>query len=475
MTIIIIILNLPDLRLLMRFNKKQYSILAVVAVTSFMGTFLISSVNIALPEIEKSFNLSAVRLSWVVTSFLLSSAMFLLTAGSWSDVFGIRKFFKTGIVVFTLASVASGFAPAGEWLIIFRFIQGIGAAFTSTTGPAILVSEFSPNHRGRVLGISVAAVYLGLAFGPFAGGIITQYAGWRTLFYLSGFIGIAILTIAFVFLGKDQTSNYPKKKIGFKGSLMYMAGLFLMVYGSSEIPEINGWTLLIAGILLIMVFWIYEKKSKSPVIETKLFTTNRLFAFSNIAALINYSATFAIVFLLSLYLQKIKGLTPSDAGIILIAQPVVMAILSPLAGRLSDKIQPRILASVGMSICAGGLIAFTSLTEDTSLFFIVLMLIIIGIGFALFSSPNMNTIMGSVDRSKYGQASGTAATMRVLGQIISMTIVTLFFAALFGDQTVKNVSPEFFIKAIKLCFLSFAFICSAGVYFSLARGKVKRE
>lgn len=439
-----------------------------------MGTFLISSVNIALPEIEKSFKLDAVQLSWVVTSFLLSSAMFLLPAGRLSDIIGIRKFFKIGVLIFVIASVASGLAPAGGWLIAFRFIQGCGAALTSTTGPAILVSAFPHQHRGRVLGYSVASVYLGLAFGPFLGGFITQYAGWRFLFYISAIIGLATTIIAFIYLGKDEIDKNIKQKVNIKGILFYMPGLFAMAYGSSEIPSLAGWIMLIAGLVVLVAFWFIEAKSKFPIFETKLFTENRLFAFSNIAALINYSATFAIVFLLSLYLQKVRALSPRDAGMILIAQPVVMAALSPVAGRLSDKIQPRFMATAGMSLCTVGLISFAFISSVTPIWIIICLLILMGLGFAMFSSPNMNTIMGSVEISKYGLASGTSATMRVLGQIASMTIVTLFFASLFGNNAIKAVSNDTFMKAVNWGFASFSVISAAGIYFSLARGKINR-
>src|SRR5690554_6301911 len=186
----------------MDWTKKQISILSIVAITSFMGSFLISSVNIALPAIEKSFGLSAVKLSWVITSFLLATAMFLLPVGRWGDLTGIRRVFKTGVIIFTISSTICGFSTSGFWLILFRFIQGIGAAFSSTTGPAILVSAFSPQHRGRVLGMSVSAVYLGLAFGPFVGGMITQHIGWRSIFFISSALGILTILLAFRFLGK---------------------------------------------------------------------------------------------------------------------------------------------------------------------------------------------------------------------------------------------------------------------------------
>jgi EmrB/QacA subfamily drug resistance transporter len=459
----------------MDWTKKQISILAIVAITSFMGTFLISSVNIALPAIEKSFSLNAVTLSWVVTSFLLATAIFLLPVGRWGDLTGIRRLFKLGVVIFTLSSVLCGFAPSGFWLILFRFIQGIGAALTSTTGPAILVSAFPPQNRGRVLGISVSAVYLGLAFGPFAGGIITQYMGWRSLFYVSSVLGIVTALIAFIFLGKDESPTTAGRRMNLRGTFFYIIGLVALVYGSSQIPATLGWLLMGGGVLSLFVFWAMENRSAMPVIDTKLFTSNRLFAFSNLAALINYSATFAIVFLLSLYLQKILGLSPRNAGAILVAQPAVMAIFSPIAGRLSDRIQPRYLTTIGMSMCTLGLAAFATLSVATPIWLIVLLLIWVGLGFALFSSPNMNTIMSSVNRTQYGLASGTAATMRVIGQIVSMTIATLFFAGILGNQSVEIAPSRLFISTVRWGFVTFSIISIAGIYFSYNRGRMSRE
>jgi EmrB/QacA subfamily drug resistance transporter len=459
----------------MNWSKKQISIVAIVAITSFMGTFLISSINIALPAIEKSFSLDAVTLSWVVTSFLLATAMFLLPVGRWGDLTGIRRIFKVGVIIFTLSSLACGFAISGAWLILFRFIQGIGAAFTSTTGPAILVSAFLPQFRGRVLGISVSAVYLGLSFGPFAGGFLTQYLGWRSIFFVASGFGIITSTVAFLFLGKDGVHSVTGKKADFRGTVFYAAGLVALVYGSARIPATFGWLLMGGGSLSLAIFWVIESRSAFPVIETKLFTRNRLFAYSNLAALINYSATFAIVFLLSLYLQKITGLSPRDAGIILVAQPIMMAVFSPFAGRLSDRIQPRYLATLGMTMCTIGLMAFAFLSSTTPIWKIVVVLIWVGLGFAFFSSPNMNTIMSSVQKNQLGLASGTSATMRVIGQITSMTIATLFFAGLFGKLSVETVSNDLFLTALKWSFMSFTLIGSAGIYFSFNRGRINRE
>ncbi len=460
----------------MQWSNKQISIVAIVAFTSFMGTFLISSVNIALPAIEKSFELNAVTLSWVITSFLLATAMFLLPVGRLGDLTGIRRIFKIGVIIFFVASLACGLAGSGFWLILFRYVQGVGASFTSTTGPAILVSAFLPQHRGRVLGISVSAVYLGLAFGPFAGGLLTQYLGWRSIFFTASSLGIITAIIAFLYLGKDETSGkLSSLRISYWGTLFYMIGLVALVYGSSNIPSTGAWLIMGGGLASLVVFWLVESKALSPVFETRLFTQNRLFAFSNIAALINYSATFAIVFLMSLYLQKVQGFSPRDAGFVLIAQPVMMALFSPVAGRLSDRVQPRYLTSLGMLMCTMGLASFIFLTPNTPLWLIVLLLVLVGLGFGLFSSPNMNTIMSSVNKKYYGTASGTAASMRVLGQIASMTIATLFFAAIIGKQAIEAVPEGLFMQAMRWGFVCFTLICMAGIYFSFKRGSIKRE
>lgn len=460
---------------IMQWTKQQISIVAVVAITSFMGTFLISSINIALPAIEKTFNLSAVTLSWILTAFLLATAMFLLPVGRWADFKGIRRMFKLGIIIFTIASLLCGISTSGFWLILFRYIQGIGAALTTTTGPAILVSGFLPQHRGRVLGLSVAAVYLGLAFGPFAGGLLTQYIGWRSIFFAAAALGVITTIVAFLFLGKDPARDAKNNKTDLKGTGMYMAGLVMLVYGSSRIPSLTGWLLIAAGIAALIIFWMLETRSERPVIETRLYARNRLFAYSNLAALINYSATFAIIFLLSLYLQKIQGLSPRDAGIVLVAQPVMMALFSPVAGRLSDRIQPRYLTTLGMTMCTIGLMALAFLSATTPIWMVVVILLWVGLGFAFFSSPNMNTIMSSVQKHQYGLASGSAATMRVLGQIISMTIATLFFAAILGNDAVESAPDELFIKAVTWGFFSFSIISTAGIYFSYNRGTMSRQ
>ncbi|HEX9899696.1 MAG TPA: MFS transporter, partial [Candidatus Methylomirabilis sp.] len=200
---------------------------------------------------------------------------------------------------------------------------------------------------------------------------------------------------------------------------------------------------------------------------------NAVFTFSNLAALINYSATFAVTFLLSLYLQYTKGLGPRDAGLILVSQPLVMAAFSPIAGRLSDRIEPRTVASLGMAFTVLGLVLLAFLGEGTPLAFIVATLVILGFGFALFSSPNTNAVMSSVDRRLYGVASATLGTMRLSGQMLSMGIAMLVFALYVGRVRIGAANPASFLYSLKVAFAIFAILCFFGIFASLARGRLK--
>ncbi|HBG58662.1 MFS transporter [Proteiniphilum sp. UBA1028] len=456
-------------------KREDLSVLLVVAITSFMGTFLISAVNIALPTIERDFSLSAIELSWIITSFILGTALFMLPAGTWGDRNDNRRLFQWGLLLFTLSSLLCYFAPDGYWLIAGRFVQGAGAAFTGTTGQAILVATFPATRRGQVLGISVSSVYAGLALGPLAGGILTIHTGWRSLFLIATIFGLFTTLISLRYMRKNEEKARPAGKGDHIGTILFMAGLSALVYGSSRIPSLPGWAMMGGALLMLLLFLRVERNALHPLLDIRLFTHNRLFTYSSLSALINYTATFAIVFFLSLYLQKIQGLSPRDAGAVIVAQPLMMALFSPVVGRLSDKIQPRYFATLGMAMCSSGLAMLAFLSPGTSIGWIVAILIWVGIGFALFSSPNMNTIMSSVKRPQYGQASGIAASMRVFGQIISMSIITFLFSINFGSSSVEAAPDPVFMHVMQWGFLIFALIGLPGIYFSFNRGNVKQR
>ena len=340
------------------------------------------------------------------------------------------------------------------------------------TGVAILTSVFPADERGKALGVNVAAVYLGLSLGPFLGGLLTQHFGWRSIFLANVPLGMIILAFIFWKL-KGDWAEAKGEKFDVAGSLIYSSMLVAIMYGLSLLPEMSGVWLILAGALGFVAFVKWELKVESPVLNMNLFRNNTVFAFSNLAALINYSATFAVSFLLSLYLQYIKGLSPQSAGVILVSAPVVQAIFSPLAGRLSDKIEPRIVASTGMGLTVVGLLFFTFLSEETSVGFIVAGLIILGFGFALFSSPNTNAVMGSVEKRVYGVASATLATMRQVGMMLSMGIAMFIFAMYIGRVQIIPEYYPLFLKSVNSAFIIFAVLCFGGIFASLARGKIR--
>jgi EmrB/QacA subfamily drug resistance transporter len=451
-------------------NKKI--VLIVSTMGAFLTPFMGSAINVALPTIGKEFSMSAIAMGWVATSFLLSAAMSLVPLGRCADIYGRKRIFLWGVIIFTLSSLLCGLSNSEEFLISARVVQGIGGAMMFGTGAAMLTSAYPPEERGTVLGINVTAVYIGLVIGPFMGGIFTQYIGWRSIFFFAASLGLLVIFFILWKL-KGDWAEARGERFDFIGSVIYGLALLAMMYGFSILPSSIGFFLIVLGAAGLIVFGIWELKVKSPVLDLKLFINNRVFAFSCLAAFLNYMATYTVGFLLSLYLQYIKGFTPRDAGLILVIQPIMMALLSPVAGRLSDRIEPRILSSSGMAMMTIGLIPLILLNNATSLVQVYAALVILGLGFALFASPNINAIMSSVDKRFYGVASGTAGTMRLVGQMFSMGLTMLIFALLIGRV---QITPEYyalFVKSMKIVFAILCPLCLCGVFASLARGKVR--
>ena len=456
----------------MHTDAQKQSVLLVSTVASFLTPFMGSSINIALPSIGYEFVMDAVLLGWVSTSYLLAAAMLLVPFGRIADIYGRKKIFVYGISIYTLASLLSALSPSALVLIAFRVLQGIGSAMIFGTGVAMLTSAFPAGERGKALGINVAATYLGLSIGPFLGGVLTQQLGWRSIFFANVPLGLFVIALTLWKL-KGEWAEARGERFDITGSILYSLTLVAIMYGFSQLPTMTGVWLILLGLVGFGGFVQWEMKRESPVFNILLFRDNRVFMFSNLAALINYSATFAVAFLLSLYLQYIKGLSPQQTGFIMVTQPVMMTAFSPFAGWLSDRIEPQIVASVGMTLTAIGLTLFAFLSKTTVLGFIVAVLIILGIGFALFSSPNTNAVMGSVERRFYGVASATVGTMRLVGMMFSMGIAMLVFALYIGRVQITPEYYPFFLKGMKIAVIVFAVLSFAGIFASLARGKVR--
>jgi EmrB/QacA subfamily drug resistance transporter len=453
----------------MAVNKKV--VLLITTLSSFLAPFMGSSVFIGLPSIGKEFGMDVVLLSWISLSYLLAAAMFLVPFGRIADIYGRKKIFKYGIMIDIIASILLAFSFNETELIILRIFQGIGAAMIFGTSVAILTSVYPPGERGKALGITVAGVYLGLSLGPVIGGFLTQHFGWRSIFLSYVPLELIIIILTFWKL-EGEWADAKGEKLDIIGSAIYGFSLVALMYGFSVMTMIGIWLILVS-ILGLTAFVSWEMKVKNPVLDMHLFKDNTVFLFSILAALINYSATFAVGFFLSLYLQDVKGLTPESAGLVMVSQPIVMTIFSPVAGRLSDRIEPRYVASIGMAFTTLGLFLFSFLNERTSTGHIIASLIIIGFGFALFSSPNTNAVMSSVEKKFYGVASATLGTMRLTGQMLSTGIATMILTIYVGNVQIVPDNYSLFLGGEKIAFLIFAALCFVGIFASFARGKVR--
>jgi EmrB/QacA subfamily drug resistance transporter len=443
---------------------------AVAAVASFLAPFSGSATNVALPSIAREFSLDAVELSWVGMSYLLAAATCLVPLGRLADIHGRRRVFTAGILVYTTASLACALAPSPGLLLAARFLQGVGGAAIFGTNVAILTSVLPPGRRGAALGLNVASVYLGLSLGPFVGGLLTGHAGWRSLFHVSAALGAALAVVVRRGLAGEwrESAGEPFDALG---SALYSAGLLALMYGLSQAPSVAALALCASGLALLAGFVAWEKRASHPVLPMGLFFENRVFLLSNAAALVNYAATFAVGFLLSLYLQYVKGLSPPAAGLVLVAQPALMTAVSPFAGRLSDRAEARVVASFGMGLTAAGLLLLCALTTATPLSFTLACLALLGCGFGLFSSPNTNAVMAVVERRHYGVASASLGTMRLSGQMLSMAIAMLLLAAFVGRVAITPAHREPLVAAIRASFAVFGGLCVLGTFASLARGR----
>ncbi len=445
-------------------------LLFLIILTSFINPFMGAAVNIALPDMASEFRMNTVVMGWVSMSFLLASVAVLLPIGKIADMTGRKKVFIFGNIIVTIASGLCAVASSSAMLIGFRLLQGIGGSMMFATGTAMITSAFPPEKRGRAIGINVSAVYLGLTLAPLLGGFLTDLFGWRSIFWLNIPFGLFVIPATFYAI-KSEWRDAADEHFDVTGSLIYMLSIALLMFSFSKLPAFSAIVMTIAGLSGMALFVLNEKRVSFPILDINLFTGNRVFAFSNLAALINYAATFAVTFLLSLYLQYIKGLKPSDAGLILVTQPIFMTLVASFSGRLSDKFDPRILSSAGMGIIVAGLTMLSFLNDQTQSAYIISCLVILGTGFGLFSSPNTNAVMSSVPKRYFGVASATIGTMRLAGQMMSMATATLILHVFMGESKINPSNHNLFITGTRIIFVVFSVLCVAGVFASLARGK----
>ncbi len=451
----------------------QLSTLFVVIITAFITTFTGSALNLSIPSMGIEFHAGAASVGWIITGYILSAAVLAVPFGRLADLTGRKRILVTGILIFALCSGGSVFVRSMGMLLFLRALQGLGAAMIFSTNMAVLISAFPPEKRGKVLGYSIASTYIGLSAGPVVGGIMNHYLGWRSIFVLTFAISAVVFAIALLKLPVGKLANLGQT-MDFLGNILYISMLTLIMFGLSTVSTIPyAKYLIVGGIALFVFFVLHELKTKSPIVEVRLFANNIGYSFSNLAALMNYGATFALSYLLSIYLQVVMGFGSQISGLVLISQPLMMAVLSPYCGRLSDRVSPFKLASFGMALCALGLFSFIFISEDYPFPLIIINLLVVGVGFAFFSSPNTNAVMACVEKQDYGVASSILATMRSIGHSTSMAIVTFIVSTQMGNTTLAEAEPELLVKTMHISFIVFTCVCAAGIFISLKRKQPK--
>lgn len=430
---------------------------------------MFSAIGVALPAIGREFSAGATQLGLIEMVYILAIALLLLPIGRFADIHGRKRIFFSGTLVITLATLALALAPTVQLLICFRFIQGVGAAMITSTSFAILTSVFPRENLGKAMGVVVGCVYIGLSAGPTLAGLMIDYLGWRWIFYSALPVECTILLFALLRL-KGEWADARGEYFDWIGSSLYILALFGIIVGileSQKLPMarwLGGF-----GFFAMALFLYYENSIESPILPLQKIFRNRVFALSNIATWLNYAASFGIMFFFSIYLQVIKGIPPKITGFILIIQPLLQAFCAPIAGRLADKHSPAPIATIGMSLCTLGLISAAFITKSSPLLLIYTVLIVMGLGFGFFSTPNSTTIMSSIDKRDYGMASSMIATMRTTGMLTAMTLITVLLSYYLGDQPITQETGHGFLATMRTAMIIFSLLGFAGIFCSLSR------
>ncbi len=442
--------------------QEKRVLLVVASLASFLVPYTVSSLNVALPAISASFDIDAVTLGWVTSAYLLTAAICIVPFGKLADLYGRKRFFLLGNVLFAVGSFLAAISWSGPVIITARVIQAFGGAMVFSTSIAIVTSVFPPGERGRAIGIITATIYAGLSLGPFIGGVLTYNVGWPSIFVVNIPLAILVIVLTLLYI-PGEWGELGERRFDLPGAGLYGVMIFGCMYGLTLMPSTSGIFWMALGLSVLAVFLWWEQRVPAPMVEIALFRKSPVFLFSNLAALVNYAVVFAVGFLLSLYLQYNRGIDPQTAGLILVAQPVVQMIVSPAAGHLSDRIEPRVLATAGMACTTLGLGILMLISPSTSVWIIVVGLLILGFGYGLFSSPNTNAIMSSVEVQHLGLASGMVSTMRAIGQMLSLAIAMLVFSAVIGTVQITPLVYPQLQQSVNITFAIFFMIGLVGI------------
>lgn len=444
--------------------------LLIVAIGSFLVPLALAASIVAIPAIAADLNASAVLVSGIPTVYVLGQIITLIPAGRLADRYGRKRIFIQGSILFMLSTVLSGLTGSIEALLFFRLLQGIASGMIFSTGLAIVSSVFRGNNSGMALGITVAMIYLGMVCGPLLGGWLTEHYGWRTVFFFQA--PFAALTILLTLTAlKGEWSKEDPAAVDWVGTFLFglwSSGLFV---GIAQLPDPSAWLIFPATLLCFLLFIYQQKHTDTPLVKVKIIRTNRLFSSSILAAVCMYTGNYTLIFLLSLYLQYNQGLSPAASGQLIVFQALSMVILAPLTGYFSDRYPSHRISTTGCILVALSFMAFLSLDGETSRAFIIAALLVMGVGFGLFSTPNSNAALSSVPEEHLAMGSALLNLARLLGNMIGTVIIALLMAVYIGQT---QISPEQYPALLNLIHWAMgisALFALMGAWFSFARGK----
>lgn len=420
------------------YSKQEKYIITTGSLATVIVAFLLNAAPVALPSIAKAFAMNNILQNWVDTIYLLSIAVFSIPCGKLCQKYGLKKCLKIGIVLFFIGTLGTGLSINATMLLLFRVVLGIGSAILNVASIAMIVEGMSDDKKGPALGIAVAAVYIGIALAPILGGSLIFNFGWQSLFFAT--LPIIIINYYLTHIIEDEWKHEDLNKFDITGTTLYSMGIILFIYGFTKILELTGQIITVTGIILLIIFIVWELRNKNPIFEMRLFANIR-FTAANLACLFSYFATFMITYVYNYHLQYIMGMNSQTAGLFLIITPTIMIFMSLISGWLIKKFKGEYLTGFGLIILAIAFVLLCTLNNQTPLELILLAMTLHGIGYGLFSSPNTILITTSVPEEEASKASASLSAMRLIGQTVSLGIFTTFFAIIMGNVAIV---PEYY-------------------------------
>jgi len=454
--------------------SAQWLALASISLSSFVISLTVSALNVAVPTIAQDLEAHAILVSWIPTAFLLGNALLLLPAGRMADIHGRKKIFLVGILIFTVACVMGYFAPTIELLLFTRLLQGLAGALCFATGLALVMSIFTSENRGMAIGVASATLYLGLSCGPVIGGWITEHYGWRSVF-LFPLVAGTVSVLLIVWKLKGEWKSDQAQAVDWYGGAVFALWVSALFIGISYIPDPKAFIFIFSGLVLMVYFYHQQLNSEYPLIRFKAILENHMFSRSLMGNLCIYASNYPFIFLFSLYLQFILGMSPANAGKLMVLQPIMMAIVAPIAGRLSDKFEPRIIATLGCLVMALAFGILQFIETETSVYFIGTALVTLGIGFGLFTTPNNSAALSSVDKARLGIASALLNLSRVSGNMIGTAMVLMLVSLLIGQVKIEPTQYPALLVVVHLALGASCLLSLTASYFSYSRGNIRKN